>query len=149
MLLSLRILVGSQLHICLKTVADACYRIEINSGLGRHVSELTKEQIRNFELSLFIVIQFYSVGLNIVKISFLIQFYRIFPDRRIRQICVYFAFFSFLWMIGQNILYALSCVPTTGVVNNPHLKDICVPTLPVCKSTSPVSVFLHCATCLL
>lgn len=82
------------------------------------------------------MIQFYSVGLNIVKISFLIQFYRIFPDRRIRQICVYFAFFSFLWMIGQNILYALSCVPTTGVVNNPHLKDICVPTLPVCKSHS-------------
>lgn len=75
------------------------------------------------------------MGLNVVKISFLIQFYRIFPDRRVRQICVYFAFFSFLWMIGQNILYALSCVPTTGLVNNPHLNDICVPTLPVCKST--------------
>lgn len=70
MLLSLRILVGNRLHICSKTVADACYRVEINSGLGRHVSELTKEQIRNFELSLFIVIQFYSVGLNIVKVSF-------------------------------------------------------------------------------
>lgn len=51
-------------------------------------------------------------------------------------------------MIGQNILYALSCVPTTGVVNNPHLKDICVPTLPVCKSESPVSVILYRATCL-
>lgn len=122
--------------------------IEINSGLGRHISELTKEQIHNFELSLFIVIQFYSVGLNIVKISFLIQFYRIFPDRRIRQICVYFAFFSFLWMIGQNILYALSCVPTTGVVNNPHLEEICVPTLPVCKSNYPVLLPIrHCATC--
>lgn len=36
-------------------------------------------------------------------------------------------------MIGQNILYALSCVPTTGVVNNPHLNEICVPTLPVCE----------------
>ncbi|KAL1853904.1 hypothetical protein Daus18300_011646 [Diaporthe australafricana] len=113
---------------------------EINSGLGRHVSELTKEQIRDFELSLFIVIQFYSVGLNVVKISFLIQFYRIFPDQRIRQICVYFAFFSFLWMIGQNILYALSCVPTTGVVNNPHLKDICVPTLPVWTAISSINV---------
>jgi hypothetical protein len=106
---------------------------EINSGLGRHISELTKKQIHNFELSLFIVIQFYSVGLNVVKISFLIQFYRIFPDRRVRQICVYFASFCFLWMIGQNVLYALSCVPTTGVVNNPHLDNICVPTLPVCE----------------
>ncbi|KAI7779328.1 hypothetical protein LA080_000999 [Diaporthe eres] len=114
--------------------------VEINSGLGRHISELIKEQIHNFELSLFIVIQFYSVGLNIVKISFLIQFYRIFPDRRIRQICVYFAFFSFLWMIGHNILYALSCVPTTGVVNNPHLEDICVPILPVWTANSSINV---------
>ncbi|KAG8164239.1 hypothetical protein KVR01_006157 [Diaporthe batatas] len=132
------VIVGIRLYIrCILLKAGSA---EINSGLGRHITDLTKEEIHSFELSLFIVIQFYSVGLNVVKISFLIQFYRIFPDRRVRQICVYFAFFSFLWMIGQNILYALSCVPTTGLVNNPHLKDICVPTLPVWTAISCINV---------
>lgn len=95
------------------------------------MAELSHDELYHFELSLFLVIQFYNVGLNSVKISFLSQYYRIFPDKIVRKICIYYGCFCFLWMFGQAILYALSCVPLTGLV--PSLASICVPTLPVCE----------------
>lgn len=104
---------------------------EVISGLGRHIEELSPKQVYNFGLSLFIVIQFYNVGLNIVKISFLCQYHRLFPDPLIRRICMYFGVFCFFWMFVQAVLYAFSCVPITGLV--PGMKVVCVPTLPTCK----------------
>lgn len=108
-------------------------RLEVISGLGRHIQELSPEQLYNFELSLFIVIQFYNVGLNTVKISFLSQYHRLFPDTLIRRICFFFGMFCFFWMFAQAVLYAFSCVPITGLV--PSMKVVCVPTLPTCKRT--------------
>lgn len=119
---------------------SVCYgSTEIHSGLGRHLDELSPQEQIHFELSLFIVIQCYNVGLNTVKISFLSQYYRIFPHRVIRRICFCFGVFCFLWMIGQAALYALSCVPLAGLISG--LGDICVPTLPVCKKRVPPSFF--------
>lgn len=100
-------------------------------GLGRHIYDLTPDEIYRFELSLFIVIHCYNAGLNTVKISFLIQFYRIFPDRSIRRICLWFSCFCFFAMCIQAMLYSFSCVPITGLV--PRMAAVCIPTLPTCK----------------
>lgn len=105
---------------------------EIAAGLGRHVDELSNEQLYSFNLSLFIVVHFYNVGLNLVKISFLAQYHRIFPDPLIRRICVVFGCFCFLFMIVQAALYSLSCVPIQYIV--PAMKAMCIPTLGTCKS---------------
>lgn len=106
---------------------------EVISGLGRHIEELSPAQVYDFGLSLFIVIQFYNVGLNTVKMSFLCQYHRLFPDPRIRRVCFCFCFglFCFFWMFVQAVLYAFSCVPITGLL--PGMKVVCVPTLPTCK----------------
>lgn len=98
------------------------------------MNELSRQQLRKFELSLFIVLQFYNIGLNTVKISYLCQYHRIFPHRAIRTTCFYYGIFCFVWMVGQAILYALSCVPIAGIV--PSLANVCLPTLPVCEYTS-------------
>lgn len=95
------------------------------------MADLSPQEVYKLELSWLIVIHFYNVGLNTVKISFLSQYYRIFPDRIIRRICFCYGVFCCLWMFGQAILYSLSCVPIVGLV--PNLADICLPTLPVCK----------------
>lgn len=104
---------------------------EVKGGLGRHIYELTPSEVYQFELSLFIVIHCYNAGLNTVKISFLTQFYRIFPDRTIRHICKWFGFFCFFWMFVQALLYSFSCVPIVGLV--PRMEAVCIPTLPTCE----------------
>lgn len=107
---------------------------EIAAGLGRHIDELTPAQLYRFNLSLFIVIHCYNVGLNTVKISFLAQYYRIFPDPTTRRICVCFAFFCFVWMIVQSILYSFSCVPIMYL--QPAMEVVCINTLGICELTS-------------
>lgn len=116
-------------------------RSEVKSGLGRHVEELTADQMYNFGLSLFIVIQFYNVGLNTVKISFLSQYHRLFPDPLIRRICFCFGTFCFVWMFAQAVLYAFSCVPITALV--PGMSVVCVPTLPTCEFLTSVTNTTH------
>lgn len=104
---------------------------EIAAGLGRHIEELTPDEIYRFNLSLFIVVHCYNVGLNTVKISFLAQYYRIFPDKVIRRICAAFALFCFVWMIIQSILYSFSCVPIMYL--RPAMSAVCVNTLVTCE----------------
>lgn len=108
--------------------------IEVVSGLGRHIEDLKPEQVHNLDLSSFTVMQFYNVGISAVKISFLAQYYRLFPSRLIRRVCFCFGIFCFLWMFAQAVLYALSCVPIAGLV--PAMADVCIPTLPTCEFIS-------------
>lgn len=106
--------------------------IEIHFGLGRHTGELSPSQIYNFDLSLLVGIHFYNVGINTVKISFLCQYYRLFTDRGIRNLCHGFALVSLVWMFVQTMLYSFSCVPILGVL--PGMAAVCIPGLSVCKS---------------
>lgn len=111
------------------------------SGLGRRIEELQPEQVYSLDLSSLTATQFYNVGISAVEISFLVQFYRLFPDRTTRRACVCLGVFCFLWMFAQAVLYALSCLPVAGLVS--AMAAVCVPTLSACElinRLSPVGI---------
>lgn len=80
----------------------------------------------------------YNLGLNIVKISFLFQYRRIFPNDTLHNICRWGLILIPIWTVIQLILLSLTCSPLELIVPSTHAW--CLDTLPVWMTTSTVSL---------
>lgn len=80
----------------------------------------------------------YNIGLNVTKISFLLQYRRIFPSPMLRRICTCLMVFTCIWTTISIVVLAISCVPFSAIV--PSTSDWCLDTLPVWEVTSIVSL---------
>lgn len=106
---------------------------EIMSGLGRHVEELTPDEVNSFSVSLFVMVQFYNAGNSTVKLSFLAQFLRLFPGLGIRRASLCLAMFFLVWMFAQAVMYSFSCVLIRGVTQDPTVTRFCLPSVQLGK----------------
>jgi hypothetical protein len=88
--------------------------------------------------ALFAVILTYNLANNVAKMSFLLQYRRIFSNARVKQICFGLLIFVFLWAIIQLILLGMSCVPVATIV--PTMADKCLNTLPVWYFSSAMNI---------
>ena len=87
---------------------------------------------------LYVAILHYNVGMNIVKISFLFQYRRIFQSSRVHKVCCWVIIGVILWACVQATLLGTSCLPISILV--PSTAGWCLDTLPIWYFSSAMSI---------
>jgi hypothetical protein len=86
---------------------------------------------------LYAVILTYNMGMNVVKVSFLLMYLRIFQGRTMRKITISLMVYVVLWAIVQSVTLGLSCTPLSFFT--PSWADRCLDTFPVWLFSSIMS----------
>ncbi|CAJ0543613.1 Ff.00g038390.m01.CDS01 [Fusarium sp. VM40] len=94
-------------------------------GLGKHDWTLTPEQLVLYGRCFWLSILFYSISLYWVKLSFLLQYYRILSISNMRWACLGAIIFITLWSLSQTIVLCLICVPLEAVWD-PSVEGKCL-----------------------
>ncbi|KAG6361698.1 hypothetical protein INS49_009926 [Diaporthe citri] len=68
----------------LSIAAGTSTMLEAHYGLGRHIGTLSQENIVRSSECLFGTIFSYNFGMNVIKVSFLLQYRRIFPSHGLK-----------------------------------------------------------------
>ncbi|CAK7213668.1 hypothetical protein SBRCBS47491_001883 [Sporothrix bragantina] len=110
--------------------------VETRYGLGRHLKDVSPENEVNQLTYLYINVILYNLTMNVIKISFLLQYDRIFQADGIRTVCFGMMIFVVVWAIVQGLLLGLACVPLSLLL--PTTARWCLPTLPVWYASAAV-----------
>lgn len=97
-------------------------------GMGRHMNTLTKNKIQNYSRIVYAVVLVYNAAQIVTKISFLVQYRRLFPIPNIQKICKYCLAFLVVWGVSQQLFTAFACHP--GKFIFPHWER-CINSLAV------------------
>ncbi|KAK4243168.1 hypothetical protein C7999DRAFT_44958 [Corynascus novoguineensis] len=105
--------------------------LEAFRGMGTHVWTVTPVMLLEQMKALYASILTYNMANNIIKMSFLLQYRRIFGSSSptADRVCYWFFFFIMLWAIMQAILLSVACIPVAKIV--PIMAGKCLDTLPV------------------
>lgn len=76
--------------------------------------------------------------MNVITISFLLQYDRIFHSDRVRAVCFGMMVYVVVWAVAQGVLLGLTCMPLALVL--PSTKGWCLPTLPVWYFSSAMNI---------
>ena len=76
--------------------------------------------------------------MNVVKLSFLFQFRRIFESSKVQTICFWSMIYVGLWACAQITTLGISCLPIQYIV--PSTAGWCIDTLPVWYFSSAMSL---------
>ncbi|KAH7114831.1 hypothetical protein EDB81DRAFT_669434 [Dactylonectria macrodidyma] len=87
---------------------------------------------------LYVCVILYNVGMNLVKISFLFQYRRIFQSTRVHKICFWAMIGVIFWACLQATLLGISCLPISFLV--PSTAGWCLDTLPIWFFSSAMSL---------
>ncbi|KAH8878721.1 hypothetical protein GQ53DRAFT_673593, partial [Thozetella sp. PMI_491] len=87
---------------------------------------------------LLVSVLHYNVGMNVVKISFLFQYRRIFQSKRVRLVCFWGMLGVVVWACVQAVLLGVSCLPISYIV--PTTASFCLDTLPIWYFSSAMSL---------
>ncbi|KAM5343756.1 hypothetical protein ACJ41O_012293 [Fusarium nematophilum] len=112
--------------------------LEAKYGLGRHIEAVSPEETIEQLKYLYVSILIYNVGMNIVKISFLLQYRRIFQSVRVHDVCFWAIIVVILWACLQTTLLAISCLPISFLA--PSTAGWCLDTLPIWYFSSAMSL---------
>ncbi|KAF4969553.1 hypothetical protein FSARC_3236 [Fusarium sarcochroum] len=112
--------------------------MEAKYGMGRHKEDVSPEDSIEQLKYLYVAILHYNVGMNIVKISFLFQYRRIFQSSRVQKVCFWATIGVILWACVQVTLLGISCLPISFLV--PSTAGWCLDTLPVWYISSAMSI---------
>lgn len=80
----------------------------------------------------------YNLGTNVIKISFLLLYRRLFVGKHTLLICKCALIFIVLWSAVQIAILALACLPLASIV--PSMKDRCLPVDPVWYLSSAMNI---------
>ena len=131
---------------------------EARHGLGRHSWTLSPEDIlQQLKAShlcalvrelwcaanttrqwLYVVIIAYNTCTNLIKVSFLLQYRRLFVGERTQLVCKCALIFTGLWAVTQILILALACLPLASIV--PSMKDHCLPVDPTWYLSSSMNI---------
>ncbi|KAH7032600.1 uncharacterized protein B0I36DRAFT_319684 [Microdochium trichocladiopsis] len=81
------------------------------SGLGRHISVLSHDEIVTWWKENFFALLAYQLAIASGKVTFLLQFRRIFPLPHVQRICDVFAGFVIVWGFISTLTVLFSCNP--------------------------------------
>jgi hypothetical protein len=96
---------------------------------------------------LYFVIIVYNLATNIVKLSLLLQYRRLFAETWMRRVCNCGIVFTCLWAIIQVVILAMACLPLASIV--PSMKGKCLPATPIWFFTSSMNIVTDFAVLLL
>ncbi|KAI0017629.1 hypothetical protein F4780DRAFT_772205 [Xylariomycetidae sp. FL0641] len=99
-------------------------------GLGKHVWDLqgpqeTMEYLKHFYVS----ITLYNSGLMFVKLTFLMQYYRVLAVKKMHTICIVAMAIIGSWSLSQVLVGIFICDPIAGFWDS-SLNATCIPNLP-------------------
>ncbi|KAK1856661.1 integral membrane [Colletotrichum chrysophilum] len=95
-------------------------------GLGRHASTLSPEDLVLYQRAFFVSLFFYITTLAVVKLVFLLQYYRIMSVSNMRVVYIAMIVLVAVWGIGQGTFALVACIPLEGFWN-PSVHAKCVP----------------------
>ncbi|KAH7317080.1 hypothetical protein B0I35DRAFT_354648 [Stachybotrys elegans] len=124
--------------LALSIVVSVSTCMEARYGMGRHSEAVSIEDTLEQLKYLYISILHYNIGMNMVKISFLLQFRRIFQKAIIQSVCFWSIIGVVIWAAVQVTLLGISCLPISFIV--PSTADWCLDTLPVWYFSSAMSL---------
>ncbi|KAF2689367.1 hypothetical protein K458DRAFT_462316 [Lentithecium fluviatile CBS 122367] len=107
-------------------------------GLGRHTAAVAPDDAVKQLKSLYANTIIYNAAQTITKISFLILYRRIFPDKRTQATCFWLLMFIVAWGITQEFIVAFACTPLENF--EPKMTGKCIYSLPVWYLTSSMNI---------
>jgi hypothetical protein len=84
------------------------------------------------------VIVVYNLGTNVIKVSFLLQYRRLFVGEGTMLVCRWALVLIGLWAVVQVILLTLACLPLASIV--PSMKGRCLAVDPVWYLSSAMNI---------
>ncbi|RYO99942.1 hypothetical protein DL764_006651 [Monosporascus ibericus] len=104
--------------------------INIKYGLGRHARTLTPEDKTNYFKIFYHSIVFYNATLTSVKLTFLLQYYRVFAvQEKMRRAIIFALVIVGCWCLSQLLIVIFTCSPIKKFWT-PTLPGTCIPNLP-------------------
>ncbi|KAH6971440.1 hypothetical protein BKA56DRAFT_594324 [Ilyonectria sp. MPI-CAGE-AT-0026] len=83
-------------------------------GLGRHMSTLTPQEIVLYLRCFWLSVMFYTYSLFFIKMTFLLNYYRLLSVSKMRGMCIAAIVVILLWGLAHGILVFLLCIPIQG-----------------------------------
>ncbi|GKT44836.1 uncharacterized protein ColSpa_05017 [Colletotrichum spaethianum] len=80
----------------------------------------------------------YNMGMNVAKVSFLLQYRRIFVSKVVQRVCFWAMVYVVIWACVQATLLGLSCLPISFIV--PGTSSFCLDTLSIWYFSSSMSL---------
>ncbi|CAK7214074.1 hypothetical protein SCUCBS95973_002023 [Sporothrix curviconia] len=112
--------------------------LQAENGLGRHAWLVTEDETMVQLKSLFAGEELYNLSQIFTKISFLLQYRRIFRDPLTRSICFWLILYLSLWGVTQEFLVAFACIPVSVFL--PSMASTCIESLVVWYLTSIMNI---------
>ncbi|RYP59389.1 hypothetical protein DL771_010904 [Monosporascus sp. 5C6A] len=105
--------------------------MQATTALGRHIWDLTPEDVTMFLKEVYFTIISYNIGLYFVKLSILFLYLRLFTSasstlRRVSHVVVTIVVFASLWAIFSSALF---CLPVASFWDK-SIKGKCLPLKP-------------------
>ncbi|TDZ32977.1 hypothetical protein C8035_v006006 [Colletotrichum spinosum] len=95
-------------------------------GLGKHGWTLSEEQRILYQRSFWVSLFFYINTLAVVKITVLLQYYRIMALSNMHNVYIGMIVLVSLWGLGQGIFACVACIPLAGFWD-PRINARCIP----------------------
>lgn len=84
------------------------------------------------------VVIVYNLGTNMIKLSFLLQYRRLFVGEKTLLVCKWALVLIGIWAVVQVLILALACLPLASIV--PSMKGRCLPVDPVWYLSSAMNI---------
>ncbi|CAI0653346.1 unnamed protein product [Colletotrichum noveboracense] len=111
----------------------ACYFavvINLRNGLGTHVYLLTEDQIKEYLRTFYTAVVFYNAALAGVKMTFLLQYWRLFAVQTMRRLLFGAMILVGGWSMSQVLVEVLICIPTNAFWDK-SVRGSCIPNYPL------------------
>jgi hypothetical protein len=103
-----------------------CFKLNIDNGLGKHMIDIPAADYQHLLKINFMLAIFYTVGLPVVKISFICSLLRIFTVASIKVLLLTLASFEFVMMVASVILSLNRCHPIKAIWGTPWDGNGCL-----------------------
>ncbi|KAI0008608.1 hypothetical protein F4779DRAFT_618487 [Xylariaceae sp. FL0662B] len=104
-LMALMFVIATGTSVCMNT----------RNGLGKHLWDLGgPEQIKKYLKGFYISIMLYNIALMFVKLTFLVQYYRVLAVKRMRTIFLIAMVVIGCWSLSQVLISIFICDPISG-----------------------------------
>lgn len=110
--------------------ADSPGYLDIEYGFGKHFMLMTPDKRWRYLRTFYTSIVFYNATLLAIKVTFLLQFYRVFSTRKMRRIILAVGLVVVGWGISQVLVEMFICTPIEKFWMGDAVDGRCIPNYP-------------------
>ncbi|KAL5604355.1 hypothetical protein BROUX41_002327 [Berkeleyomyces rouxiae] len=102
---------------------------EVDYGMGRHIGTLNATDLWKFQRSFYVTVVVYTAALLFLKMTFLVQYYRVLAVQEMWKWYIAAMVIVGLWATSQLLVSIMLCIPIRGFWDA-SVKASCIPTYP-------------------